>query len=69
MPSAKIDKCELLTGEKILTSDQSRIIEQDKFTYSPLSKPCKKQKNNEPQTDSAFMALNKLWWGQKLPPP
>ena len=28
----KIDKCEYLTGEEILPSDQSRIIEQAKFT-------------------------------------
>ena len=29
----KIDKNEYFTGEKILSSDQSRIIEQGKFTY------------------------------------
>ena len=34
----KIDKYKYLTGEKILSSDQSRIIEQTKFTYSPLGK-------------------------------
>ena len=38
MLSGKIDKYENLTGEKILPSDQSIIIEQAKFTYSPLSK-------------------------------
>ena len=32
----KIDKYEYLTGEEILPSDQSRIIEQAKFAYSPL---------------------------------
>ena len=36
--SGKIDKYEYLTGEKILSSDQSRKIEQAKFTYSPLGK-------------------------------
>ena len=36
--SAKIDKYEYLTGEEILSSDQSRKIEQAKFTYSPLGK-------------------------------
>ena len=41
--SEKIDKYEYLTGEEILSSDQSRIIEQAKFTYSPLSKAFKKQ--------------------------
>ena len=30
--SGKIYKCEVLTGEEILPSDQSRIIEQAKFT-------------------------------------
>ena len=30
----KIDKYEYLTGEKIQPYDQSRIIEQAKFTYS-----------------------------------
>ena len=42
--SAKIDKYEYLTGEEILPSDQSRIIiEQLKFTYSPLGKAFEKQ--------------------------
>ena len=36
--SGKIDKFEYLTGEEILPSDQSRIIEQAKFTYSSLGK-------------------------------
>ena len=34
--SGKIDKCEYLTGEEILSSNQRQIIEQAKFTYSPL---------------------------------
>ena len=32
--SGKTDKYEYLTGQEILHSDQSRIIEQAKFTYS-----------------------------------
>ena len=36
--SRKIDKYEYLTGEEILPSDHSRIIEQAKFTYSPFVK-------------------------------
>ena len=32
--SGKIDKYECLTGKEILPYDQSRIIEQAKFTYS-----------------------------------
>ena len=41
--TGKIDKYEYLTGEEILPSDQSRIIEQAKFTYSPLGKAFEKQ--------------------------
>ena len=36
LPSGKID--EYLTGEEILPSDQSRMIEQVKFTHSHLEK-------------------------------
>ena len=41
--SGKIDKYRYLTGEKLLPSNQSRIIEQAKFTYSPLGKAFAKQ--------------------------
>ena len=34
LSSSKIDQYEYLTGEEILPSDQSRIIEQTNFTYS-----------------------------------
>ena len=40
--SRKIDKYEFFTGEEILPSDQSRIIEQAKFTHSPLGKAFEK---------------------------
>ena len=43
LSSGKIDKYEYLTVEEILLSDQSRIIEEAKFTYSPLGKAFKKQ--------------------------
>ena len=43
LSSEKIDKYEYLTGEEILLSDQSRITEQAKFTYSPLGKDFEKQ--------------------------
>ena len=36
--SGKIDKYEYLTGEEILLSNQQQILEQTKFTYSPLGK-------------------------------
>ena len=38
LSSGKIDKYEYLTGEDILPSDQRRMIQQAKFTYSPLKK-------------------------------
>ena len=43
LSSGKIDKYEYLTGEERLPSDQSRIIEQATFTYSPLGKQIEKQ--------------------------
>ena len=36
--SDKINKYEYLTDEEILLADKSRIIEETKFTYSPLGK-------------------------------
>ena len=41
--SNKIGKYEYLTGEEILPSNQKQIIEQAKFTYSPLGKAFEKQ--------------------------
>ena len=41
LSSGKIDEYEYLTGEEILPSDQSRVIEQAKFTYFPLVKHLK----------------------------
>ena len=46
LSSCKINKHEFLTGEEILPSDQSRIIEQKKFTYFPLGKAFEKNKND-----------------------
>ena len=43
LSSWEIDKYEYLTGEGILPSDQSRIIEQAKFTYSSMVKHLKKK--------------------------
>ena len=43
LSSGKIDEYEYLIGEEILLSDQSRIIEQTQFTYSPLGKTFEKQ--------------------------
>ena len=43
LSSGKIDKYEYLTGKDILSSNQQQIIEQAKFTYSPLGKAFEKQ--------------------------
>ena len=43
LSSDKIDKYEYLTGEEILPSNQQQIIQQAKFTYSPLGKALEKQ--------------------------
>ena len=45
LSSEKMDKYKYLTGEEILPSNHQQIIEQAKFTYSPLKKALKnKQK-------------------------
>ena len=43
LSSAKIDKYEYLTGGEMLPSNQQQIIEQAKFTYSPLGKAFEKR--------------------------
>ena len=43
LSSGKIDKYEYFTGEEILPSDQSRITQQAKFTYSYLGKAFENQ--------------------------
>ena len=43
LSSGKIDRYEYITGEEMLPSDQIRIIDQPKFTYSPLGKAFVKQ--------------------------
>ena len=50
LSSDKIDKYEFLTGEGILPSDQSRIMEQAKFTYYPLGKVFEKQTRRKSRT-------------------
>ena len=50
LSSGKIYKYEYLTGEEIVPSDQSRIIEQIKFTYSSLGKAFEKTNINKWRT-------------------
>ena len=61
LSSGKIHKYEYLTGEDILPSNQQQIIEQAKFTYSPLGKAFEKQiKTIEDQGRKQVDALEKL---------
>ena len=58
LSSGKIDKYEYLTGEEILPSNQQQIIQQAKFTYSPLGKAFKKQiKTIEDQGEKQVKAV------------
>ena len=57
----KIHKYEYLTGEDILPSNQQQIIEQTKFTYSPLEKAFEKQiKTIEDRGEKQIDALKDL---------
>ena len=61
LSSGKLHKFEYLTGEDILPSNQQQIIEQTKFTYSPLGKAFDKQiKTIEDQGKKQVDALEKL---------
>ena len=61
LSSGKIHKYEYLTGEDILPSNQQQIIEQAKFTYSPLGKAFEKQiKTIEDQGEKQIDALKDL---------
>ena len=61
LSSGKLHKYEYLTGEDILPSNEPQIIEQTKFTYSPLEKAFDKQiKTIEDQEKKQIDALNTL---------
>ena len=58
LSSGKIDKYEYLTGKEILPSNQQQIIEQAKFTYSPLGEAFEKEiKTIEDQGEKQIKAL------------
>ena len=66
LSSGKIRKYEYLTGEDILPSNQQQIIEQTKFSYSPLGKAFEKQlKTIEDQGEKQIKALNTLKSNEK----
>ena len=61
LSSGKIQKYEYLTGEDILPFNQQQIIEQARFTYSPLGKAFQKQiKTIEDQGQKKVDALENL---------
>ena len=61
LSSGKLQKYEYLTGEDILRSNKQQIIEQAKFTYSPLEKAFEKQKKTiEDQGEKQVNALENL---------
>ena len=56
--SEKFNKHEYLRGEEILPSNQKQMIEQAKFTYSPLDKAFEKQiKKIEDQGEKQTKAI------------
>ena len=58
LSSGKIDKYEYLAGKETLPSNQQQIIEQAKFTYSPLEKAFEKQiKTIEDQGEKRIKAI------------
>ena len=58
LSSGEICKYEYITGESIFPSNQKQIIEQGKFTYSPLEKGFEKQtKIIEDQGEKQVKAL------------
>ena len=61
LSSGKIDKYEYLTGKEILLSTQQQVIEQAKFTYSPLGKAFEKQaKTIEDQGKNQISATKEI---------
>ena len=61
LSSGKVHRYEYLTGEDILPSNQEQIIEQTKFTYSPLGNAFDKQiKTIKDQGKKQVDALEKL---------
>ena len=61
LSSGKIHKYEYLTGEDTLSFNQQQVLEQAKFTYSPLGKAFEKQiKMIEDQGKKQVKALEDL---------
>ena len=70
LSSGKFDKCEYLTGEEILPSNQQQLIQQAKFNYSPLGKVLEKQRKTiKDQGEKQVVALESLKPPDKKLPP
>ena len=66
LSSGKIEKCEYLTGEEILPSNEKQITEQAKFTYFPLGKAFEKQtKTIKDQEEKQVKILKSLEYSDK----
>ena len=64
LSSGKIDTYKFFKGQKILPSDQRRVIEQAKFTCSHLEKTVEKQrKTTEDQGEKQRKTIGD--WGEK----
>ena len=66
LSSGEIRKYEYLTGEDTLPSNQQQIIEQAKFTCSPLGKAFEKQiktieDQEQKQVDAFRTESNRMW--------
>ena len=60
LSSGKIHKYEYLTGEDILPVNQQQIIQQARFTYSPLGKAFEKQINIKDQAERQIETLKSI---------
>ena len=67
LSSKEFNKYEYLTGEEILPSNQKQIIDQAKFTYSPLGKAFEEQiKTIKDQGEKQVEAFESLKDHKKL---
>ena len=69
LSSVEIDKYKYLTDKEVLPYAQKQLIEQAKFTYSPLGKTFRKQtKTIKDLRDKQVDALNSLQLSKKQLP-
>ena len=67
LSSGKTAKYEYFTGEEILPSNQQQVIEQAKFTYSPLGKAFEKKiKTIEDQGEKQIKAIQNIDFNKSI---